>query len=182
MDTFLFWAGAKSLNDNNELLTGGNQPIKMINDYFDELTKSTNYAPKDFNTPNNVKFINVDKDMLEKEQKVYFSDNNSNSPSTVGDFFNVKYPPLKNNFEEEFKVPTKLCFDVLTTQKGEIKLKSNIKDTAFYIVKKNGEKYLGSGIELSIRLNKNLGRNVTLVARAYINGKICCEIKNVSLD
>jgi len=182
IDSFLFWAGPKSVNDNSELLTGGNQPIKMINDYFDELTKNVNYNPKDFNTPKNVKFFNVDKNMLEKEQKVYLADENTQSSSSIGDFFNLKYPPLKNNFVNELKVAVKLSFEVLNTKKGEIKLKSNIKDTAFYIVKKNGEKYLGSGIELNVKLSKSLGRKVTLVARAYINGKICCEIKNVALD
>ena len=76
----------------------------------------------------------------------------------------------------------KLNFEVFLTTKGEIKLKSNIKDTAFYIVKKNYEKYLGCGTELSLKLSKSMGHNITVVARAYINGKICCEIKNVILD
>ena len=176
--TCLFWVGASDYNDllpNH--ITGGGPPAIMAKDFFSKYQELVNYNPGKFIIPKGIKEFKIDKNMLEREQKISVANNDSNE--YVSEYFNILNPPTKSH--SIFDDNKKLIFDVVRINKS-IKLKSNIKDTAFYIVKQKGEKLLGIGNEITINNTKGTNKVITIVARVYYGGKIFCERKNIYLS
>lgn len=174
-DSCLFWVGAPDfMNLLPSSVTGGSAPVNMAKNFFLDYQKSTKYNPSNFVVPKNVKKLKVNKDMLEKEQKIYLA--NKNTQNTVIDYFDIAYLPTKIPSES---IKKKLVFEIVKLD-DKIKLKSNFKDTSYYFVKSKGEKFLGVGEELIID-PKVKNKVITIVARVYFDGKIHTQIKNVYL-
>lgn len=179
-DTFLFWVGSPDyISELPPSVTGGNQPVLMAKNYFKTFLDSVNYIPKNFEVPLKVKKFKIDKLSLEGSQQVRIADKDMKKSNIIEEYFNCDFAPrekasLNKKREKELNLIIEKC------EKG-IKIKSNVENTAFYLLKSNNKKYIGFGKELTLKIS-NKAKIITVIAKAYVDGNLIECSKNFYID